>query len=206
VQRLYFPSMEADTNTMTVDKAKEILREHVNRVRAWAKELGREGFKHAGNEDLVLSEGCMFDMSPLPKGFKAMKRGLCFMNAQHMAEQHQFAADPLYYCEGFAILGGEFHGLPVHHAWVVKRDGTAFDPTWHKKDWGDGAVYIGIPFTHRYALRTIAATGLYGVLGDGNGIARRHLGKLWRDGLPKGAKAQVHPCKQSIAPVSLRAV
>ncbi len=61
----------------------------------------------------------------------------CFNNATRYA----VVRDDVHYAEGYALEPGL--PIPVHHAWLVDRDGFVIDPTWANTA---GHVYFGIPF------------------------------------------------------------
>lgn len=191
---------QADTRLTDREKDRlQSLKRDAQFCRRNSRHLGRDSFLYSCNEELVLNEGRVWRMGELPKGFRRMTARQCFLNATHYAQSHEFDELPLYYCEGFAISD---IGFATQHAWVVRADGVAFDPTWHRTKYMKDAVYIGVPLRHLYVLRTTARTGLYGIMGDGNAAARRTLGQLWQNGFPRGAVAlpvlrKGIACKQS---------
>jgi hypothetical protein len=86
-------------------------------------------------ESVVLKHGQPYKAQALPKGYKRGKERECFKNAFKLAEKTGMT-----YVEGFATP--DFLPLPVHHAWVVDKDGNVFDNTWKTP----GSEYFGVPF------------------------------------------------------------
>jgi len=67
----------------------------------------------------------------------------CFYNAYRLAAASRYQSRYTY-VEGYAA-----RLIPVHHAWVIDRDGNVIDPTWN----GQGTAYFGIPFRTPYIVR-----------------------------------------------------
>ncbi|MEU0900054.1 hypothetical protein [Streptomyces massasporeus] len=63
----------------------------------------------------------------------------CYSNAARYAYEHRHTG--LVYAEGYALPDGV--DFPLAHAWCVRPDGTAVDPTWADKP---GRAYIGVAF------------------------------------------------------------
>jgi hypothetical protein len=118
-------------------------------------------------EEFVLKNGRAFSspVAGLPKGFKGMKMGFCFMNAYQLADMRP----DLTYVEGFA----SYRGVPMAHAWVVDKQNRVIDPTWftdkkgtpnHWTTKSDHHRYFGVKFKIDDVRKTIFARGKYGVL------------------------------------------
>jgi hypothetical protein len=111
----------------------------------------------------------------LDRIFEDKKKGMCYMNALHAALRYR----DLTYVEGYAYDGT----IPIHHAWLVRRDGRVLDPTWgYRPD----AVYVGIPFRTTWALDRVVAQDRYGLLEDidpRRGLPKAALSRR-RDGTP----------------------
>lgn len=110
-----------------------------------------DGFVSHCVESFVLERGRFFDPpQTLRFGFKMMKPQRCFYNAYVLAREKSVT-----YVEGFAV-----GVIPVHHAWVVTKDGDVVDPTWAGRRMGGyGAAYLGIPFDVRQVERSIELSG-----------------------------------------------
>jgi hypothetical protein len=116
----------------------------------------RGGVKTAylGFEDYVLRHGKFFhrDAGRAEREFENTTARECFTNALMGAVWH----DDLTYVEGYAWNGL----LPVHHAWLVDKEGRVFDPTWEALDHDlSDAVYLGVAFDTKYATRTVTEKG-----------------------------------------------
>lgn len=121
-------------------------------------------------EHMVLTHGKMYNPQPLPKGYKKGKIKEYFSNAFALADKNP----ELTYVEGFAMP--DFMPLPIHHAWVVDKDGNVIDNTWKTP----GSVYMGIPFTTDFMYEVASKTEVYGILG----YTSRDI---FRQGIPKDA-------------------
>lgn len=105
--------------------------------------------------------------SPLPEGVELGAAKQCYRNAALVA-----LSNPEYtYVEGYAASI-----IPIHHAWVVDRDGQVVDPTWHEDNGLSPAKeYVGVPFSREFLGRRLVQTGVFGlfdwqhpdILGDG---------------------------------------
>ena len=89
---------------------------------------------------------------PRPKGLRKMRDRRCYGNAFELMVNAGCT-----YVEGWAA---NFMGIPVHHAWVVDREGNMIDPTWAKV----GLAYYGVPFSNDFVFDSIAKGMTYGVL------------------------------------------
>ena len=102
--------------------------------------------RYRGPEDLLLKRGKVYRPSdPVqPHDFppEVCVERECFSNSLKIAAL-QYGTEDLTYVEGYAASGNV--GIPVHHAWLVDKDGHVIDPTWQGER--RGAVYVGIPFT-----------------------------------------------------------
>jgi hypothetical protein len=90
---------------------------------------------------------------PLPDGMERGPEKLCFQNAWQFAN---ISPTRLIYVEGFAASI-----FPMHHAWVVDRQGTVFDPTW---EFEEGRIYFGIPISREYGLKALVRRAVWGML------------------------------------------
>jgi len=104
-------------------------------------------------EHVVLKHGKYYNPQKLPKGYKMGKQKECFSNAYHMSQKTGMT-----YVEGFAVP--DFIDLPIHHAWVVDKNGNVFDNTWKTP----GVVYFGIPFDDMFVSSVLSETGTFGVI------------------------------------------
>jgi hypothetical protein len=102
----------------------------------------------------ILDSGREFAPGPLTYKGRKKRARQCFMNATQAAFD-----DPrgLRYAEGFMTI----HGVPIHHAWNVDRDGNLIDLTIR-----DGLEhhYFGVEFANDYLLESMHANGVYGLL------------------------------------------
>lgn len=65
------------------------------------------------------------------------------------------------YCEGYA--SPKSIGVPIIHAWCVHKDtGVVHDPTWKRKNRGNG--YIGLPMQLDFVANLMCKIGFYGIL------------------------------------------
>jgi predicted ABC-type ATPase len=135
-------------------------------------------WKYGGSEDLVRAEGAWFVPQPLPKDVKYGKQKECFKNAFQLASN---SPDKYTYVEGYASPAGV--PIPIHHAWVVDKDGKVIDNTWRKP----GEAYIGVAFSNKYMLNNAFETGTYGIL---NGSDKQFRDVI-SNGFPDGALKEV---------------
>src|SRR5580658_9646850 len=78
---------------------------------------GGEKIVYAGNEDLILREGQVYEATPLPSGHNLPDTSkACFRNAYEAVRSRH---SRWIYVEGFAI---NETGLAVHHAWLTRAD------------------------------------------------------------------------------------
>lgn len=103
---------------------------------------------------------------------------MCFMNAFDLANEDTGDRDTrVIYCEGYALSSV----MPIHHAWVVTRDGRVIDHTWEEP----GIEYVGIPIDMRWLRSLVCETGVYGVLNDFTST------RFLMNGLPPEAVSEV---------------
>jgi len=115
---------------------------------------GRDNLQFKSYEALVLHYGYGFQGRPL--GETDLERGekkLCFMNAL-LVDSSRYT-----YCEGWGI--SEDLAIPIQHAWVIDRQGNAYDPTW---DYDTKAFYFGVPINHSWAIERTLEQEVYGIL------------------------------------------
>lgn len=91
-----------------------------------------------------------------PEGMKKMEDKMCFRNCAELS------SGTLTYCEGFVVP--DFIDLPIHHAWLVGRDGVVIDPTWKTL----GVEYFGLHFSRKFLLTRLLKQGTYGLLDNSN--------------------------------------
>lgn len=75
---------------------------------------------------LLLAHGAWMEPQTLPMEYRSMPLGLCFKNAQQLAQRRR-----LRYVEGMAVarlLRGSL--FPMEHGWCLDADGRVIDPTW----------------------------------------------------------------------------
>ena len=97
-----------------------------------------------------------------------IKRGVpkqCFANSQAILVKllKKGITDDYTYVEGYASSGDLGFLLPVHHAWLVDREGQVIDVTWNKPE---TSVYFGVPFRSDYVFELIERTSRYHSLID----------------------------------------
>jgi len=115
----------------------------------------------------VLSHGREWTPAPLQE--KApIKRGIpkqCFSNSQAILVKllRKGIEKDYTYVEGYASSGDLDFIFPVHHAWLVDRDGRVIDATWKKPE---DSVYFGVPFRSEYVFDLIEKTSKYHSLID----------------------------------------
>ncbi|GGR51691.1 hypothetical protein [Streptomyces roseolus] len=132
------------------------------------------GWAYRSPYHLLLTEGRRHDVKPLPDGTATMPARRCYENAALYARSEGFL-----YAEGFAQAFADDDNLFLSHAWVVRRDGTALDPTW---EWEGPRAYVGI---------TVADPGLWPYAGGGLLQNFDHTLSLLREGFRPGALADV---------------
>lgn len=133
-------------------------RELIDRM-AWITDARRHfyengnysGYKFICFEEFILKHGQLFPRAAAPPPVRPMPRE-CFHQSYRLTTRKN---SRWIYCEGFGL--GSF-GMPVHHAWVTKRDapGEAFDLAWGPDH--TGAAYVGIMFKPEFVRETRAAS------------------------------------------------
>lgn len=98
-----------------------------------------------------------FTPAQLPPDIKLGPMRQCYMNAYQLASAYPRR---YWYAEGYAA-----GIIPVEHAWVVDRNGNAYDPTWR---WADCKEYFGVVFHHSYRLEVTLRSRYYGILFNAN--------------------------------------
>lgn len=139
----------------------EMVTEHSSRRR-------RAEWRYSSFEHLILEEGVEFTVARDAEehaewiaeyGVEVGEAKLCFMNAgRYLLEPGH---GELYYAEGYA------HGIiPIHHAWLVTRDGRVIDPTWHGQGADSlrlGGAYVGVAFAEEALKRKLSETEVWGM-------------------------------------------
>lgn len=128
---------------------------------------GVNGYKTLA--DFLLKHAQDFEPQPLPKHFRPMKIGNCYMNAAMLA-MGSHAEHRLTYCEGYAL-----NVFPVQHAWCIDPSGKVIDPTWAPRRGRrirQGSEYFGIPIKQSYLMRRLSEQRCYGLI------------DRWEDGWP----------------------
>lgn len=94
-------------------------------------------FQYFGVEDYLLQHGSFFVPKPLPPTIRPMPLQQCFTNSLRVA----LRTKAYHYVEGYAL------GLiPIHHAWLIDKDGNVADPTWASGNTTLGTAYFGVEF------------------------------------------------------------
>lgn len=143
-----------------VDDARRSIVEYLRMVAAMRRRALPEGAVYAGGEDVVLNHGRFFrkkaEVPPRDFPPEVCIPRQCFSNAltSVMAGEHGNEwAKGLVYVEGWAQPEGLF---PVHHAWLVDREGNVYDPTW---DFHREVVYLGVPFKYDFVAEEAVKRG-----------------------------------------------
>ena len=126
------------------------LKEHLVAIRDLRAGHGPKDTKYSSIEDFVLKNGKSYKFKKLPKKYRRGRGKECFMNATQLSQSHS----ELTYTEGYA-----FNMIPTMHAWVVDKEGNAYDPTWEK-----GFEYFGVEFSGQYLSKTLLKKGTYGLI------------------------------------------
>lgn len=146
---------ESESDKATIEYMKGIasMQEH--------PELTTEGY--------VLEHGERFTPQPLPKGIKRGTIKECFRNAALLAMD----SDEYTYVEGIAHMGI----IPMHHAWVVDKQGNVIDNTWRTP----GLSYLGVKFPKKELMRRLAKQKTFGMLGYDSSIFNEAVDKLEKE-------------------------
>ncbi len=115
----------------------------------------------------VLEHGREWTASSLQEK-SPIKRGAprqCFANSQAILAKllTKGLEEDYTYVEGYASSGDLNFILPVHHAWLVDREGRVIDVTWNTPE---ASVYFGVPFRSCYVFEMIEKTSGYHSLID----------------------------------------
>jgi hypothetical protein len=116
----------------------------------------------------TLEHGQQWTPQALPGEFDRWEPKACFANSQELLVQEDFLTPDsgLTYVEGYAVSGELIEmgtWIPLHHGWLVDREGRVIDVTWTKPE---GSIYFGVPFNTRYVKRVIKETKLFTSLID----------------------------------------
>jgi hypothetical protein len=119
--------------------------------------FGRDHAKLAG---FILDHGRAFEADAKTFKGRRMRAKNCFGNCIHKVLTN---SPDLTYVEGYVQAL-----IPIHHAWLMRKDGSIIDPTLSltglngtARDIGD---YFGVPFKADYVMAHIAKTRTYGLL------------------------------------------
>ena len=113
------------------------------------------------------------EKEPIHEDEENTEMGHCFQNATNcMLAFHLDRYRDMTYVEGYALApitsslsALVFGNAPVHHSWLVTKDGKIYDPTWNN----NGRAYIGVPMTRDFVLKNTLRRGVYGLFGVGGG-------------------------------------
>lgn len=114
-------------------------------------------------DNFILTNGMKFKIWHGTFEGTRRKRGLCFMNATHLAFENR----DFIYCEGYMTT----YDIPIEHAWCSTKDGLVVDPTIDNHNARIGE-YFGVPFKYEYLRKTIFKNGVYSLLGYENKTLR----------------------------------
>jgi hypothetical protein len=117
------------------------------------------GREHARLAAWLLDHGREFTVDERTFKGRRMRAKECFGNATRMVVR-----DPsLTYVEGYVTAL-----IPIHHAWVMRKDGSIIDPTLSLKMLNGGTRvidgYFGVPFSYDYLAECLTANRVYGIL------------------------------------------
>ena len=116
--------------------ADEQLLEYLRQIRAIRETMRKPSeFVYSCVEDFLLKHGTFFQIDGLPATIRPMRLGECYENAWRVSNRSK----AYHYVEGVAL-----GVIPLSHAWLVDRDGHAYDPTWAGLDSGPGTSYFGV--------------------------------------------------------------
>jgi hypothetical protein len=116
--------------------ADESLLDYAREIRTVRETMKRPPeFVYSCTEDFLIKRGEFFTPSGLPSSMRPMKLSQCFENAWRVAQRTK----AYHYVEGIAM-----GMIPTWHAWLIDRDGNAYDPTWTSLDSGIGTSYFGV--------------------------------------------------------------
>jgi hypothetical protein len=101
---------------------------------------------------LVAHNGTEFKADVRPDDLPTDEVGQCFKNAT----LHSIAYNCTY-VEGYVFV----HGIPLHHAWCIDKNGKVLDTTIPDQEKWE---YVGIPMTADFVMEAITSSDVYGVL------------------------------------------
>jgi hypothetical protein len=117
------------------------------------------GRKHAPLAAWILDHGREFAVDARTFKGRRMRAKNCFGNATAMVLRDS----SLTYVEGYVTAL-----IPIHHAWVMRKDGSIIDPTLSLKGLNGTARdvdgYFGVPFSFDYLAECLTANRVYGIL------------------------------------------
>lgn len=87
----------------------------------------------------------------------------CFATCQKLAMSRSAGKYGLAYVEGFAVSAKLAITLPIHHAWLIDKNGVVTDPVW---DDCEQSTYFGVAFTTDYVRATVRRTQAHDSLID----------------------------------------
>jgi hypothetical protein len=128
----------------------ELLIDYVSQI-AELRQGNARGLKYRGVEPIVKEYGRLFTAPvSVEKNTALMKQhGVtpgamkeCFSNAGRCVLGGN---SDLTYVEGYAQAI-----IPIHHAWLVTKDGQVIDPTWSTERIKPGESYFGVPLSSEY--------------------------------------------------------
>lgn len=105
-------------------------------------------------ERFLLDHGRDYRAQALPCPHRQGKAKHCFMNASHLALDHQ----DLSYVEGYAYRPDL---IPLQHAWCVDLEGRVVDNTWDRPE---VCEYLGVAFSRDHLSSLLVKHGYYGLL------------------------------------------
>jgi hypothetical protein len=107
----------------------------------------------------MLDHGREFTVDERTFKGRRMRPKSCFENATKMVLRDA----SLTYVEGYVSVL-----IPIHHAWVMRKDGSIIDPTLSLKTLNGTARtidgYFGVPFSYDYLAECISINKVYGIL------------------------------------------
>lgn len=144
---------------LTPDQLKEAVRQQMRVRLSMVLPAGRKFAFHC-MEDFLNQYAGFFHPQPEALAKKDLRpQNQCFSNCQGIAHGMMDHLPPggWTYAEGLAVRGSL--GFPVHHGWLVDREGVVCDPTWRwdEDDSGEDFAYFGVPIRPAYLKRHIAA-------------------------------------------------
>lgn len=102
----------------------------------------------------------------------------CYKNAFRAMMSNEFGgedSEELSYVEGFIAV----HGVPIHHAWLVTKDGKVRDYTLREESRSYVTEYFGVPLDWEYVTKATLKQGVYGLT---TGDSYRAFAQILKDG------------------------